>query len=188
MKVNDLFNDIKYKDNLNWLEITLSKLYYSNRGYFLRKTMELDEFKNECYIRLFKYWNYNSFNGALNTYLGKVAESTMLNLYQRMDRDSRRLNYDDNIERIDKEVEEGETPIILKYEDEYLNDEDVIEYIANGTNNKKDYIIIKMYLLGYSMTEIANHLNMSWRMIQYRLKDKYSDMMKQRFYEYVNSR
>ena len=140
MKVNDLFNDIKYKDNLNWLEITLSKLYYSNRGYFLRKNMELDEFRNECYIRLFKYWNYNSFNGALNTYLGKVAESTMLNLYQRMDRDSRRLNYDDNMDRIDKEVEEGETPIILKYEDEYLNDEDVIEgkseyYVSNDKNN-----------------------------------------------------
>ena len=76
----------------------------------------------------------------------------------------------------------------MKYEDEYLNDEDVIEYIASGTNNKKDYIIIKMYLLGYSMREIANHLNMSWRMVQYRLKDKYNDMMKQRFYEYVNSR
>lgn len=188
MKVNDLFNDIKYKDNLNWLEITLSKLYYSNRGYFLRKNMDLDEFKNECYIRLFKYWNYNSFNGGLNTYLGKVAESTMLNLYQHMDRDNRRLNYDDNMDRIDKEVEEGETPIILKYEDEYLNDEDVIEYIAKGTTNKEDYIIIKMYLLGYSMTEIATHSNISWRMVQYRLKDKYNDMMKQRFYEYVNSR
>ena len=105
-----------------------------------------------------------------------------------MDRDSRRLNYDDNMDRIDKEVEEGETPIILKYEDEYLNDEDVIEYISSGANNKKDYIIIKMYLLGYSMREIASHLNMSWRMVQYRLKNKYDGMMKQRFYEYVNSR
>ena len=105
-----------------------------------------------------------------------------------MDRDTRRMNYDDNIERIDKEVEEGETAIILKHEDEYLNDEEAIEYIASGTNNRKDYMIVKMYLLGYSMTEIASHLNMSWRMIQYRLKDKYTDMMKQRFYEYVNSK
>ena len=69
-----------------------------------------------------------------------------------------------------------------------MEDEDVIEYISKGTTNKEDYIIIKMYLLGYSMREIARHLNMSWRMIQYRLKNKYTDMMKQRFYEYVNSR
>ena len=55
MKVNDLFNDIEYKDNLNWLEIAINKLYYSNRGYFIRKNMEVDEFKHECYIRLFKY-------------------------------------------------------------------------------------------------------------------------------------
>ena len=33
MVVSDLFNNVEYKDNLNWLEITLSKLYYSNRGY-----------------------------------------------------------------------------------------------------------------------------------------------------------
>lgn len=188
MKVNDLFNNEKYKDNLNWLEISISKLYYSNRGYFIRKNMELDEFKNECYLRLIKYWNFKNFNGALNTYLSKVVESTMLHIYQNMDRDNRKLNYDDTIDRFDKEVGEGETPIIVKYEDDYLRDEEAIEYIAKGTDNKEDYIIIKLYLLGYSMKDIANHLNVTWRMIQYRVKNKYDNMMKQRFYEYVNSK
>lgn len=188
MNVNELFNNEEYKDNLNWLEISINKLYYSNRGYFLKKYMEIDEFRNEVYLRLLKYWKFDEYNGALNTYLGTIAESTMLHIYQNMDRNNRKLNYDDTLERFDKEINEGESPIIIKHEDSFIREQEAIEYIAKGVNNKEDYIIIKLYLLGYSMTDIAKHLNTTWRMVQYRVKNKYNDMMKERFNEYVNSK
>ena len=81
----EFLNDEKYKDERQKFEQKIKNVYYSQKGYFLRKNMEVIDFTNEVYLRLIKFWNFDKFNYSLQTYLQIIIKHTMGTLYRDMD-------------------------------------------------------------------------------------------------------
>ena len=187
MKIEDFLNENNYKDLKEWHDNFMKQVYYSQRGYFLQKYMEVDDFKSEVYVMLIKYWNFDNFRGTLKTYLGRVTEHTMLYLYRSMDTDKNIINHDDTIERLDKEVEEGEQEIDVAYFDNYFNEKGCIDYVTQCATNDVDRQILTLYLNGVDKQSIANTLKLTRDIVRYRIEKKYKIDMQKRFNEYVNN-
>ena len=186
MTWNEFLNDEKYsEERANHIQY-VKNLYYSNTGYFLRKSMEEDDFINEVYIMIIQYWNFDNFNQSLRTYLQRVTNNTLRLIYRNMDLDKNRINYDDSLERIDKETEEDEPEVIIPTKDELFVEVNCIDYILEGIDNKLNKEILKLYLLGYQLTTIQRTLNLTRSKVRWIIS-KYDKVMKDRFNDYRNN-
>ena len=184
MRVEEFLNENNYRELKKWHDNFMKQVYYSQRGYFLQKHMELDEFKSEVYVMLIRFWNFENFRGTLKTYLGRVTENTMLHIYTKMDRKKNRLNYDDTVERFDKEVGEDEEPLDVPVYDDYFNERRCIEYVAGCAETYEDREILRLYLSDISKSEIARKLGLNRDYVRYRIDKKYMKKMQKRFNAY----
>lgn len=184
---NEFYNSEKYLMNRNYLSYHTKKIYKSNWGKYLRNQMELEDFKNEVNIRLIKFWNYDSKKSSLNTYLATVINGTLGELYKEMERDKRKVNHIYEKDSIEASQENDEETIVIIYNDDVFNEENCIDYISNGASTDDDRIAIKMYLMGYKITEISDRLNIPYKKVVYKIKNKYKKMMEYRFKEYRNN-
>lgn len=184
MRVEEFLNENNYRELKKWHDNFMKQVYYSQRGYFLQKHMELDEFKSEVYVMLIRFWNFENFRGTLKTYLGRVTENTMLHIYTKMDRKKNRLNYDDTVERFDKEVGEDEEPLDVPVYDDYFNERRCIEYVVECAETYEDREILRLYLSDISKSEIARKLGLNRDYVRYRIDKKYMKKMQKRFNEY----
>ena len=187
MNFNDYFNNSKYEEDREWHKQNIKNVYNSPRGYFLKQYMELGDFENEVYIRLIKYWNYEKFNGNLRHFLSIITRNTMLSLYEKMDRDKNAINYDITLKRFDKEVGEDEEKIDIPCYDNLFNEKSCINYIISAIDIDIDKEIVKLFLHGLEKTTIAKKLNVTRAFVRHRLENKYNNLMKEKFTEYVNA-
>lgn len=187
MNFNEYINKDEYEEIRNFHNNYMKNLYNSPRGYFLKIHMDLDDFKNEVYIRLIKYWNFENFNGSLKQYLIVVTKNTMKSLYEKMDSIKNSINYDLSVERFDKEVGENEQEIVVIHKDEIFNEISCINYILKFIEIDIDKKIVEMFLNGIEKTKIAKTLNVSRAFVRHRLENKYNTLMKEKFTEYVNA-
>lgn len=187
MTFDEFYNEPKNEKILN---ILAKKMYYSNRGYFIRKHMEYDEFLNEIIIRLLKYWGYyqNEYKLSVNTFIDNVIYRTVNNLYETMDAQKRKINYDEGLERIDKERGEDEAEIVLRAT-EYnpFNEETVIELITEKIDNQIDKKICSLHLQGISQTKICELTGFTRRQVEYRINSKYRKLFIETYNEYKNN-
>lgn len=186
MSLNDFLYDDNYKKDRDFLYEQIKFTYYSNTGYFLRTYMELDEFVNEVYIFIIKYWNFDNFKASLRVYLRRVINNVLGKIYQMMDMDKRRVNHIQDNYRLDKEREEGEEEIQIGIEDNFFNEEKCINYIIEGIKDGIEKEIIKMYLYGVNEATIQKELNVNRRYVTWR-KQKYRQLIQKRFIEYKNN-
>lgn len=187
MTFNDFIKNDEYEKTRKWFDDYIYVIYNSPRGYFLKNNMEIDDFKNEIYIRLLKNWCIDKFDGKLKSYLATATKYALLNLYEKMDTDKNSINYDNTIERLDKEVSEGNAPIEIECNDNLFDEMNCIEYIIKGIDVEIDKEIIRLFLHGVPKKDIERKLHVSRTFVRHRIENKYNKLMKTRFNEYVNS-
>ena len=178
----EFLNDEKYKDERQKFEQKIKNVYYSQKGYFLRKNMEVTDFANEVYVRLIKFWNFDKFNYSLQTYLQIIIKHTMGSLYRDMDTEKRRINYDNEVLRLDNEEEQTE----IIYKENRFNEQKCIDYVLSEIKLQTDREILKLYLTGWQIKVIHERYNVTREYVKWRIK-KYKPLMQKKFIEYKNN-
>lgn len=178
----EFLNDEKYKGDRQKFEQKIKNVYFSQKGYFLRKNMEVTDFTNEVYIRLIKFWNFDKFNYSLQTYLQIIIKHTMGTLYRDMDTEKRRINYDNEVLRLDNEEEQTE----IIYNENRFNEQKCIDYVLSEIKLQTDREILKLYLTGWQIKAIHERYNVTREYVKWRIK-KYKPLMQKKFIEYKNN-
>lgn len=187
MTFEEFYNEPK---NEKMISILSKKMYFSSRGYFVRKHMEYDEFLNEVIIRLLKYWDYaqNEYKLSINTFIDNVIYRTVNKLYETMDAQKRKLNFDESVERIDRERDEEEGEIIIRASDySAFNEEVIIQLITEKIDNQIDKKICALHLQGIPQTKICEMTGFTRRQVEYRINSKYRKLFIETYNDYKNN-
>ena len=161
--MNEIYRDKKFYAYLHKVMINTYEEYYG-----LKNVMDLDDFKGECFLKIYKSLDlFNSEKATLKTFCIMCIKSTALQTLRSSRATKNKLLNNENLISLEAEIYDTEDcsfiDMIGGKDDEYFFG-DIKENIMNIINtlltpNEKKTILLKMQ--GYRTIEIAKMLDIS---------------------------
>lgn len=157
--------------------------YNSSFAYQIRKDMELEDFKQHMYLKIYKYWHNYTGEVQADTYTNHVIKVETIRENKRLGNNHNKALFLDNnceLDRLDSNGNKIELPCEDK---ERTLTNEAIDFITEGVK-EQDRDICKLYLMGVSMKDIEKFTDFTWKQIRDRCKVKYSHVFKKRYEEF----
>lgn len=158
--MNEIYNNRKFYTYLHKVMINTFEEYYG-----LKNVIELDDFKSECFIKIYKSLDlFDNEKSSLKTFCVMCIKSTALQTLRISRATKNKLLNSDSVISFESEIYGSDgcefNEILGGKDDEYFIDEfvkELKEAFSHLTEREKEVIILKMK--GFKVKEISKMLN-----------------------------